>query len=360
MHFAKMHALGNDFMVIDSVTQKVFLNPKTIQALADRHRGIGFDQLLLIEPPYDPDTDFHYRIFNADGSEVNQCGNGARCFALYVTLQGLTNKNDIYVTTNNGRMILSINHNTVKVNMGAPNFTPKKVPFKANTPEHFYMITTAKGVQLCGVVSMGNPHCVVTVDNVNTADVTGIGPLIENHERFPERTNVPFMEIVSPTEIKVRVWERGAGETQACGSGCCGAVAVGIRQGKLKPNTPITVHTLGGDLEIQWSGVEGEPLFMTGPASFVYTGKINSNTIRQIRALHLAQLARKQELAAQANAASAPTQTATNAQTSAPVQNSTAAHNASSANNANATLSEEQAQAELENDPENFTIRSNA
>ncbi|RIY31843.1 diaminopimelate epimerase [Psittacicella hinzii] len=297
MHFAKMHALGNDFMVIESLTQKVYLNPKTICALADRHRGIGFDQLLLIEPPYDPDTDFHYRIFNADGSEVNQCGNGARCFALYVTTQGLTNKNDVIVTTNNGRMILSVDRSTVRVNMGAPIWEPHKIPFTARGREHHYMIPTDKGVQLCGVVSMGNPHCVITVDNINTADVTGIGPLVENHQRFPERTNVPFMQVVSPTEVYVRVWERGAGETQACGSGCCGAVAVGILQGNLAPGKPITVHTKGGDLTIEWSGKEDEPLFMTGPASFVFTGKINSATIRQIRANYLAQLEREQNFA---------------------------------------------------------------
>lgn len=297
MHFAKMHALGNDFMVIESLTQKVYLNPKTICALADRHRGIGFDQLLLIEPPYDPDTDFHYRIFNADGSEVNQCGNGARCFALYVTMHGLTDKNDIHVTTNSGRMVLSINRNSVRVNMGAPIWQPSKIPFVARAPEHHYMIPTPLGVQLCGVVSMGNPHCVITVDDINQAKVTELGPIIEHHERFPERTNVPFMQVVSPTEVYVRVWERGAGETQACGSGCCGAVAVGILQGNLAKGKPITVHTLGGDLTIEWSGVDGEPLFMTGPASFVYSGKINSTTIRQIRANYLAQQARGTEFA---------------------------------------------------------------
>ncbi|RIY37814.1 diaminopimelate epimerase [Psittacicella gerlachiana] len=300
MHFAKMHALGNDFMVIDSLTQKVFLNPKTICALADRHLGIGFDQLLLIEPPYDPDTDFHYRIFNADGSEVNQCGNGARCFALYVATQGLTNKNDVLVTTNNGRMVLTLDRNQVRVNMGAPIWQPSKIPFSARGEEHLYMLPTAKGVQLCGVVSMGNPHCVITVDDINTADVAGIGPLVENHERFPERTNVPFMQIVSPTEVYVRVWERGAGETQACGSGCCGAVAVGIRQGKLAANQPIKVHAKGGDLEISWSGKDGDPLFMTGPASFVYLGKINSTIIRQIRANYLAQLERDKAFGKQA------------------------------------------------------------
>lgn len=323
MHFAKMHALGNDFMVIDSITQKVYLNPKTICALADRHRGIGFDQLLLIEPPYDPDTDFHYRIFNADGTEVNQCGNGARCFALYVTLQGLTDKPNISVTTNNGHMILSIDRNSVRVNMGKPIWEPNSIPFTArsNTPEHYYMITTEKGMQLCGVVSMGNPHCVVIVDNITTADVKGLGPLIENHERFPERTNVPFMEIVSPTEVKVRVWERGAGETQACGSGCCGAVAVGIKQGKLASGKPITVHTLGGDLEIEWSGQAEAPLFMTGPASFVYSGKVNSNTIRQIRASYLSQQGR-------------------------------------SLNNLAPLESDEEATQALAQDPENFTVRS--
>lgn len=284
MHFAKMHALGNDFMVIDAISQKVYLNSKTISMLADRNRGIGFDQLLLIEPPYDPDCDFHYRIFNADGSEVSQCGNGARCFALFVTLQGLTNKRFIDVTTNNGRMVLEmIGNNQVKVNMGQPIWEPKRIPFTANSEQHTYLIQTNLGVQLCGVVSMGNPHCVVKVNDIKNAPVHTVGPLLEKHERFPEKTNVPFIEIISPTECNVRVWERGCGETQACGSGCCGAIAVAIKQGWLAKGQDITVHALGGDLIINWEG-DGNPLYMTGPATYVYDGYISSNNLKSMRA----------------------------------------------------------------------------
>nr|WP_024966099.1 diaminopimelate epimerase [Pantoea sp. IMH] len=273
MQFSKMHGLGNDFMVVDAVTQNVYFSPELIRRLADRHLGIGFDQLLIVEPPYDPDLDFHYRIFNADGSEVAQCGNGARCFARFVRLKGLTNKSDIRVSTQNGRMVLSVTQDEqVCVNMGEPDFEPQKVPFRANKAENLYLMRTAEQTVMCGVVSMGNPHCVLQVDSVITAQVELLGPVLESHERFPERVNVGFMEVASREHIRLRVYERGAGETQACGSGACAAVAVGIQQGLLAEK--VRVDLPGGALNIAWKG-PGHPLYMTGPATHVYDGFIH-------------------------------------------------------------------------------------
>lgn len=273
MQFSKMHGLGNDFMVVDAVTQNVYFSPELIRRLADRHLGIGFDQLLIVEPPYDPDLDFHYRIFNADGSEVAQCGNGARCFARFVRLKGLTNKNDIRVSTQTGRMVLSVTQDElVCVNMGEPNFEPQQVPFRANKAENLYLMRAAEQTVMCGVVSMGNPHCVLQVDSVKTARVDTLGPVLESHERFPERVNVGFMEVVHREHIRLRVYERGAGETQACGSGACAAVAVGIQQGLLAEK--VRVDLPGGSLNIAWKG-PGQPLYMTGPATHVYDGFIH-------------------------------------------------------------------------------------
>ncbi|MGC8340583.1 diaminopimelate epimerase [Cronobacter sakazakii] len=273
MQFSKMHGLGNDFMVVDAVTQNVFFSPDMIRRLADRHQGVGFDQLLVVEPPYDPDLDFHYRIFNADGSEVAQCGNGARCFARFVRLKGLTNKREIRVSTANGRMVLTVNEDEqVRVNMGEPVFEPSLVPFRANKAEKTYIMRAAEQTVLCGVVSMGNPHCVIQVDDVATAPVETLGPLMESHERFPERANIGFMQVMNTEHIRLRVFERGAGETQACGSGACGAVAVGIQQGLL--SAQVRVDLPGGRLDIAWIG-PGNPLFMTGPATHVYDGFIH-------------------------------------------------------------------------------------
>lgn len=270
MQFSKMHGLGNDFMVIDGVTQSVFLTDELIRKLADRHRGVGFDQLLLVEAPYDPDLDFHYRIFNADGSEVSQCGNGARCFARFVSLKGLTDKQDIRVSTANGKMVLSLQEDgQVRVNMGKPIWEPAKVPFIANKFEKNYLLRTELQTAICGVVSMGNPHAVLQIENVQTAPVNELGPLLENHERFPERANIGFMQVVNRHHIKLRVFERGAGETQACGSGACAAAAVGIMQGAL--DSPVHVDLPGGTLMIEWQG-EGSPLYMTGDAEHVYDG----------------------------------------------------------------------------------------
>lgn len=272
MQFSKMHGLGNDFVVVDAITQNLYFSPETIKRLADRHRGIGFDQMLIVEPPYDPDLDFHYRIFNADGSEVCQCGNGARCFARFVSLKGLTNKTEIAVSTANGKMLLSLKENgMVKVNMGEPIWEPAKIPFTANKFEKNYILRTAIQTVLCGAVSMGNPHCVVQVEDIQTANVEKLGPLLENHERFPERVNAGFMQILNRQHIKLRVYERGAGETQACGSGACAAVSVGIMQGVL--DQKVTVDLPGGSLIIEWEGV-GKSLFMTGDATHVYDGVI--------------------------------------------------------------------------------------
>ncbi|HHF5942076.1 TPA: diaminopimelate epimerase [Haemophilus influenzae] len=272
MQFSKMHGLGNDFVVVDGVTQNVFFTPETIRRLANRHCGIGFDQLLIVEAPYDPELDFHYRIFNADGSEVSQCGNGARCFARFVTLKGLTNKKDISVSAQKGNMVLTVkDDNQIRVNMGEPIWEPAKIPFTANKFEKNYILRTDIQTVLCGAVSMGNPHCVVQVDDIQTANVEQLGPLLESHERFPERVNAGFMQIINKEHIKLRVYERGAGETQACGSGACAAVAVGIMQGLLNNN--VQVDLSGGSLMIEWNGV-GHPLYMTGEATHIYDGFI--------------------------------------------------------------------------------------
>ncbi|SJL85079.1 diaminopimelate epimerase [Vibrio palustris] len=272
-HFSKMHGLGNDFMVVDCVTQNVFFSPDLTRRLANRHTGVGFDQLLMVEAPYDPETDFHYRIFNADGSEVEQCGNGARCFARFVRMKGLTNKYSINVSTKKGKMVLSVeNDDQITVNMGVPIFEPAKVPFRAKQAEKTYIMRVAEQTLFCGVVSMGNPHVVTVVDDVDTAPVEVLGPELESHERFPERVNAGFMQVVNRDEIRLRVYERGAGETQACGSGACAAVAVGIAQGLLDDN--VTVHLPGGKLVIRWQG-EGQPLLMTGPAVHVYDGQLS-------------------------------------------------------------------------------------
>ncbi|MEC8325505.1 MAG: diaminopimelate epimerase [Pseudoalteromonas spongiae] len=272
VNFSKMHGLGNDFMVIDNVTQNVFISKDQIRKLADRNFGIGFDQLLMVEAPYDPDLDFHYRIFNADGYEVEQCGNGARCFARFVRMKGLTNRHRIQVSTKSGNITL---HNEkdgkVRVNMGHPKFDPAKVPFKATKRETTYIIREGEHTIFCGVVSMGNPHCVLEVDDINSDQITELGPLLESHERFPKKANIGFMQIISPEHIKLRVWERGAGETLACGSGACAAVVVGILQKKLA--NQVKVELPGGELTINWQG-DGHPVKMTGPAEHVFDGQI--------------------------------------------------------------------------------------
>jgi diaminopimelate epimerase len=272
INFSKMHGLGNDFMVIDNVTQNVFISKDQIRKLANRNFGIGFDQLLMVEAPYDPDLDFHYRIFNADGYEVEQCGNGARCFARFVRMKGLTNRHRINVSTKSGNITL---HNEkdggVKVNMGVPIFEPAKVPFKATKREATYVLREGDNTVFCGVVSLGNPHCVLEVDDIQSDQVTTLGPQLEVHERFAKKANIGFMQIIDRDSIKLRVWERGAGETLACGSGACAAVVVGVLQKKL--NNQVKVELPGGELHIHWPG-EGHPVTMTGPAEHVFDGQI--------------------------------------------------------------------------------------
>ncbi|WP_111414852.1 diaminopimelate epimerase [Billgrantia lactosivorans] len=272
LHFTKMHGLGNDFMVVDLITQRARLRDEQIRRLADRRFGVGFDQLLLVEPPRSPDMDFRYRIFNADGSEVENCGNGARCFARFVRDQRLTHKREIHVETTGGPLTLLVQDDgQVTVDMGSPRFAPATLPFDAAEDRPLHRLEVDGETVEFGAVSMGNPHAVLRVDDVDTAPVERLGPLIERHPRFPRRVNVGFMQVVSPNEIRLRVFERGSGETLACGTGACAAVASGMRQGLLE--SPVTVHLRGGDLRIDWPGGDA-PLRMTGPAERVFEGRI--------------------------------------------------------------------------------------
>jgi len=272
VNFSKMHGLGNDFLMLDNVTQNVYLPNDQIRQLADRNFGIGFDQLLVVEPPYDPDLDFHYRIFNADGSEVSQCGNGARCFARFVRMKGLINRNKIRVSTQSGKMTLFIEKDgNVTVTMPVPQFEPSKIPFTAQKAEGTYILRSENETVLCGAVSMGNPHCVITVDDVTKASVAELGAEISTHERFTKGANVGFMQVVSPELIKLRVYERGAAETLACGSGACAAVVIGQMQKKLAKQ--VSVELPGGKLRIYWKG-PGNPVKMTGPAVHVFDGQL--------------------------------------------------------------------------------------
>ncbi|GGX85055.1 diaminopimelate epimerase [Litchfieldella qijiaojingensis] len=275
LHFTKMHGLGNDFMVVDLVTQRARLREEQVRRLADRHFGIGFDQLLIVEPPLDPDMDFRYRIFNADGGEVENCGNGARCFARFVRDQRLTHKREIRVETAGGPLTLLVEDDgRVTVDMGTPRFAPETVPFEAEEDRDRHALEVDGERLEVGVVSMGNPHAVLRVDDIDQAPVAHLGPLIEAHPRFPQRVNAGFMQIVSCHEIRLRVFERGSGETLACGTGACAAVACGIRQGLL--DSPVTVHLRGGDLTITWGG-DGTSLKMTGPAERVFDGRVALN-----------------------------------------------------------------------------------
>lgn len=273
LKFTKMHGLGNDFMVVDGVTQKVFFSTDLIKKLSDRHFGIGFDQLLLVEPPFDPEVDFHYRIFNADGSEVQMCGNGARCFVRFVIDQQLTNKRDITVSTVSGVLRLKLNDDdTVTVNMGTPRFDPKALPFTAPEQNLSYKIKVSDGTEFeHGAVSMGNPHAVFFFDDVSSAPVEKYGSELECHENFPEKVNVGFAQVVNPHTMNLRVFERGCGETMACGTGACAAAVVAIAQGRVK--SPVSVTLPGGTLRISWDG-GNSPVMMSGPATSVYEGTI--------------------------------------------------------------------------------------
>ena len=272
LRFSKMHGLGNDFMVIDGVSQKVRLSPEKIRQLADRHFGIGFDQLLVVEAPESPDVDFRYRIFNSDGGEVENCGNGARCFAVFVRDRKLTGKNLITVETAGGIMTLQITENgEVCVNMGVPRLVPAEIPFDAETQSVTYSLAVDSTALEISAVSMGNPHAITLVDDVATAPVAQLGPLVERHNRFPQRVNAGFMQVVSSDEINLRVFERGVGETLACGTGACAAVVAGNLRQLIGNN--VKVNLPGGSLRISWAG-PGEPVMMTGPATTVFHGQV--------------------------------------------------------------------------------------
>ena len=268
-----MHGLGNDFVVIDAIHQAVYLSENQIRQMADRHFGIGFDQLLLVERPVRPNADFKYRIFNADGSEVSQCGNGARCFARFVQDQGLTAKNEICVDTDNGQLVLTLDSaGLVTVNMGIPKHQPDQIPLQASQELDQYELDIQGQKVKFAALSMGNPHAVITVDDVSLAPVAEWGRIMESHAIFPQRCNIGFMQILNRHHIKLRVYERGAAETMACGSGACAAVVAGIQQGYLA-NPDIQVDLPGGSLLISWAG-RGQPVFMKGPATPVFEGQI--------------------------------------------------------------------------------------
>lgn len=273
LRFTKMHGLGNDFVVVDAIRQDVNLTPEQVRFIADRHFGVGCDQLLIVEPPPGPDVDFRYRIFNSDGGEVEQCGNGARCFVRFVHQHGLSSKPEIRVQTASGVISPRLEDSgLVTVDMGVPVLDPARVPFRSETDAIVQALELDGGARIAiTAVSMGNPHAVQVVADVNAAPVLEFGPLIEHHPRFPARVNAGFMQILDTHRIRLRVFERGAGETLACGTGACAAVVAGVLRGLLE--TPVIVETRGGMLEIDWDG-PGSPVSMTGPAVTVFEGEI--------------------------------------------------------------------------------------
>lgn len=282
LKFTKMHGAGNDFVVLDGVRQKIVLDPSQWRALADRHFGVGADQMLLVEAADGPDVDFVYRIFNADGAEVEQCGNGARCFVRFVVDQGLTEARSIRVRTQAGIIVPRLEDDgRVTVDMGAPVLEPSRVPFDTTGltsllqgVDSLWPLALPGAERLISVVSMGNPHAVQVVDDVDAAPVAAEGPLIETHPRFVRRVNAGFMQVVSRGLIRLRVFERGAGETLACGTGACAAVVAGIRRGLL--DEQVDVQTRGGVLSIEWRGAE---VLMTGPAQTVFRGEIDLDAL---------------------------------------------------------------------------------
>jgi diaminopimelate epimerase len=283
LRFTKMQGAGNDFVMLNGIAQPVSLVPEQVRRLADRRFGIGADQVLLVEPPRNPDADFRYRIFNSDGGEVEQCGNGARCFVSFVRDQGLTRKHAIRVETLGGLIAPQLEPNgEVTVDMGPPAFDPAVVPFdvqglaptRIGADDVWPLLVHGRDV-LVSVLSMGNPHAVQVVSSVDDAPVTKDGPVIENHSRFPRRVNAGFMQVVDRHRIRLRVWERGAGETLACGTGACAAAVAGIRRGLLE--SPVEVETRGGRLTIQWEGQGATApvaVRLTGPATKVFEGEI--------------------------------------------------------------------------------------
>lgn len=283
LKFTKMHGAGNDFVVLDGYSQPLALTPAQVRALADRHFGVGADQLLLVEKPTIEGVDFRYRIFNCDGGEVEHCGNGARCFVKFVRDRKLTDAKRVRVQVQNGTITLAMQDNgEVVVDMGSPVFEPARVPFDANGLEGhregndtLWPLDVNGQTRWISVVSMGNPHAVQVVDDVEAFPVLVDGPVVETHPRFPQKVNAGFLQIVSRNEVRLRVYERGAGETLACGTGACAAVAAGIRRGLL--DTPVKVHTHGGMLTIAWDGARDEAasLMMAGPAATVFEGEID-------------------------------------------------------------------------------------
>ncbi|MGM0593610.1 MAG: diaminopimelate epimerase [Pseudomonadota bacterium] len=272
LKFTKMHGLGNDFVVFDAINQSVQLSADQVRHIADRRFGVGCDQVLLVESPTRAGVDFRYRIFNADGSEVQQCGNGARCFARFVREKGLSDKESIVVETASGVITLTIEPDgQVRVNMGRPNFAPESLPFVAEAGQLRYGLAVSDETVTIGAVSMGNPHAVLQVADIERAPVQRLGPQLEAHPRFPERVNVGFMQVVDRSHIRLRVYERGAAETLACGTGACAAVAVGRHWGELDDEVQVSLP--GGELTIRWAG-EGEELWMIGPATTVFEGTI--------------------------------------------------------------------------------------
>ncbi len=272
LKFSKMHGLGNDFVVLDGVRQPLALTPAQLRQLGDRHFGVGCDQILLVEKASRPELDFRYRIFNADGGEVEQCGNGARCFVRFVHEQGLTDKREIRVETMRGVIGPRLESDgSVTVDMGEPEFAPEKIPFVSPSDDLIQPLLVGDDELAITVVSMGNPHAVQVVADVDAAPVATQGPLIECHPRFPQRVNAGFMQVVGRQAISLRVFERGAGETLACGTGACAAVVAGIARGLL--DSPVRVTTRGGELTIAWRG-KGTSVRMTGPAVTVFTGEI--------------------------------------------------------------------------------------
>jgi diaminopimelate epimerase len=271
LKFTKMHGLGNDFVVLDATRAPIALSAAQLRQIADRRFGIGCDQILQVEPPRAAGTDFYYRIFNADGGEVEQCGNGARCFVRYVHDHGLTAAREIRVGTVSGVIVPRLEEDgAVTVNMGAPEFEPARIPFAAAQRAATYALEVGGNTREISALSMGNPHAVQYVADVATAPVLDEGALIESHPRFPRRVNAGYAEVIDRTQIKLRVFERGAGETLACGTGACAAVVAGIQRGML--NARVTVITRGGKLSILWEG-EGKPVLMTGPAVTVFEGE---------------------------------------------------------------------------------------
>jgi diaminopimelate epimerase len=277
LKFTKMQGAGNDFVVVDGVSRAIAITPERARRIADRHFGVGCDQVLLVEKPRSPDADFRYGIWNADGGEVGQCGNGARCFVRFVRDKGLTKKNEIRVETLSGIIVPRLEADgQVTVDMGKPLFDPERVPFDVRGLQPVlagkrWPLDLAGREAAVAVLSMGNPHAVQTVADVDSAPVTTEGPLIERHPRFPQRANAGYMQVLGRTRIRLRVWERGAGETLACGTGACAAVVAGIREGLLEDS--VEVDTRGGRLTIRWRGGDN-PVLMTGPAVSVFEGEI--------------------------------------------------------------------------------------